>query len=140
MNNDEPFLRAIGDNYAEDTPRLVYADWLEERGDPRASFLRVQHALARQSLNSPAYRDLCEQEQELVRQLDPTWVQRVRRYTTAAPCRDMAILLPELRHFARTTTRLHPHRAAGPLPVWVSKIGGRFLWPQSEPWPSCQES
>jgi uncharacterized protein (TIGR02996 family) len=26
----------------DDTPRLIYADWLEERGDPRAEFVRVQ--------------------------------------------------------------------------------------------------
>jgi uncharacterized protein (TIGR02996 family) len=139
MGNDEAFLRAIADSPADTTARLVYADWLEERGDQRADFLRVQEALSRQSPDEPGYRDLCEQEQELVRQLDPTWLQRVRRYTTATPCRDMGALVPELRQFARTTTRLHPHRAAGPLPMWVSKIGGRFLWPQSEPWPSCAE-
>jgi uncharacterized protein (TIGR02996 family) len=139
MDNDEAFLRAIADNSADDTPRLVYADWLEERGDPRAAFLRVQHALTGQTPDACRYRGLCEQELELVRQLDPAWIQRVRRYTTALPCRDLAVLVPELRPFARTTTRLHPHRAAGPLPTWVSKIGGRFLWPTSEPWPSCPE-
>jgi uncharacterized protein (TIGR02996 family) len=26
----------------DDTPRLIYADWLEERGDPRAELIRVQ--------------------------------------------------------------------------------------------------
>jgi uncharacterized protein (TIGR02996 family) len=31
---------------ADDAPRLVYADWLEERGDPRGSFIRIQCALA----------------------------------------------------------------------------------------------
>ena len=45
MDNEEPFLRAIADNAADDTARLVYADWLEERGDPRAAFLRIQHGV-----------------------------------------------------------------------------------------------
>jgi uncharacterized protein (TIGR02996 family) len=38
---------AIRANPLDDTPRLVYADWLHENGDePRAEFIRVQCALA----------------------------------------------------------------------------------------------
>ncbi len=41
-------LRAILDNPAEDTPRLVFADWLEENGQgERAEFIRVQCEIAR---------------------------------------------------------------------------------------------
>ncbi len=41
------FLRAILDSPDEDTPRLVYADWLEEQGDPqRAEFIRLQCRIA----------------------------------------------------------------------------------------------
>ncbi len=37
---------AIRANTLDDTPRLVYADWLQENGDePRAEFIRVQCAL-----------------------------------------------------------------------------------------------
>ncbi|HEY7309811.1 MAG TPA: TIGR02996 domain-containing protein [Gemmataceae bacterium] len=37
------FLQAIHDNPEDNTPRLVYADWLEENGDSaRAEFIRVQ--------------------------------------------------------------------------------------------------
>jgi uncharacterized protein (TIGR02996 family) len=44
----EPFLRAICANPADDAPRLVYADWLEENGaEERAEFIRVQIAFAR---------------------------------------------------------------------------------------------
>jgi uncharacterized protein (TIGR02996 family) len=139
MNNDEAFLRAIADNPADDTLRLAYTNWLDDRSDSRADLLRVQQTFAQESLGSSRYRDLCEQEQQLVRQLDPAWFQCVRRCTTAKPCRDLALLVPELRPFARATTRLHPHRAAGPLPLWMSKIGGRFLWPATEPWPACAE-
>jgi uncharacterized protein (TIGR02996 family) len=48
---DEAFLEAICETPADDTPRLVYADWLDERGDSdRAEFIRVQCELARLAL------------------------------------------------------------------------------------------
>ena len=41
------FYQAIIDDWDDDTPRLVYADWLDERGDPdRAEFIRLQIQLA----------------------------------------------------------------------------------------------
>src|SRR5260370_1250840 len=40
MTHDD-FLRAILAARRDDLPRLMYADWLEERGDPRAQFLRL---------------------------------------------------------------------------------------------------
>jgi uncharacterized protein (TIGR02996 family) len=43
-------IRAYPD---DDTPRLIYADWLDERGDPRGEFIRVQIALARLSGRNP---------------------------------------------------------------------------------------
>ena len=48
MTDGEALLAAILANPAEDTPRLVYADWLEEHGrEERAEFIRVQCELAR---------------------------------------------------------------------------------------------
>ncbi len=42
------FLRQIVENPDDDTPRLVYADWLEENGESeRAEFIRVQCEKAR---------------------------------------------------------------------------------------------
>lgn len=42
----ESFIRCICEQPAEDTTRLVFADWLDENGDPdRAEFIRVQCAL-----------------------------------------------------------------------------------------------
>jgi uncharacterized protein (TIGR02996 family) len=40
------FLRAIADHPDDDGPRLVCADWLDEQGDPRGEFIRVQRELA----------------------------------------------------------------------------------------------
>jgi uncharacterized protein (TIGR02996 family) len=48
MNPEDAFLQAILDAADDDAPRLVYADWLEEHGQPdRAAFIRVQCELAR---------------------------------------------------------------------------------------------
>lgn len=48
MTDREALLAAILANPAEDTPRLVFADWLEENSQPeRAEFIRVQVELAR---------------------------------------------------------------------------------------------
>lgn len=48
MTQREALLRAVLVNPADDLPRMVYADWLEERGQPeRADFIRVQIELER---------------------------------------------------------------------------------------------
>jgi len=41
------FLSAIMDDQLDEAPKLVYADWLEERDDPRGTFLREFVRLAR---------------------------------------------------------------------------------------------
>jgi uncharacterized protein (TIGR02996 family) len=40
MLSDEPFLAAIRADPADEAPWLIYADWLEERGDPQAALYR----------------------------------------------------------------------------------------------------
>jgi uncharacterized protein (TIGR02996 family) len=47
MVDEQALVQAILANPTDDGPRLVYADWLEERGDPRGEFLRIQTALTR---------------------------------------------------------------------------------------------
>jgi len=50
MSDGQAILRTIVENPADDAPRLVYADWLEEQGRPeRAEFIRLQIALGRMS-------------------------------------------------------------------------------------------
>jgi uncharacterized protein (TIGR02996 family) len=45
--HDDAFIAAIADSPGEFPVRLVYADWLEERGHPGAEYLRAEVALAR---------------------------------------------------------------------------------------------
>jgi uncharacterized protein (TIGR02996 family) len=56
------FLDAIFEQPADDTPRLVYADWLEEHGQANyAQFIRLQCAVAREKLWSPEANRLWEE-------------------------------------------------------------------------------
>ena len=41
MGDDEAFLAAILASPGDEAPELVYADWLEERGDTRGLALRL---------------------------------------------------------------------------------------------------
>ncbi len=53
MSDRDALLHAIGEHPEEDTPRLMYADWLDENGDPdRADFVRAQVGLASPGLPS----------------------------------------------------------------------------------------
>lgn len=45
MQDEEAFLAAIGEQPEDDDVRLIYADWLEERGEERAEYLRVEHGV-----------------------------------------------------------------------------------------------
>lgn len=48
MTDRDAFIRAICEAPGDDTPRLVYADWLDEHGEPeRAELIRVGVELAR---------------------------------------------------------------------------------------------
>ena len=69
-----PFLRAICDHPADDAPRLVFADWLDEQSDPdRAKFIRVQVALAEARARGEEPADLVEQDRALRKAFDTRW-------------------------------------------------------------------
>jgi uncharacterized protein (TIGR02996 family) len=43
MSDRQALLRTIRENPADDAPRLVFADWCDENGEPeRAAFIRAQ--------------------------------------------------------------------------------------------------
>ena len=73
MTEEEAFIQAIADKPADDTPRLIFADWLEERGDPRAEFIRVQCALGQLSSEDSQRAELIGRQRELRRQHEPAW-------------------------------------------------------------------
>lgn len=75
--DEQPFLDAILARYHDDGPRLVYADWLEETGEPldlaRAELIRVQIALARLPDDHVRLAELANRQTELLQQHRATW-------------------------------------------------------------------
>src|SRR5262249_10942602 len=77
MTDAAALLAAIWDHPHDDTLRLVYADWLEEHGDPaqvaRSEFIRLQCELARLAVDDPRYAPLKAREKELWRKWNAAW-------------------------------------------------------------------
>src|SRR5215813_4740485 len=79
LSDDEAFIRAILDAPGDDAPRLVYADWLDERGDPRGAFLRAESAVFHELPNSAAHPRLQIALGRARKSVDPDWALRVSR-------------------------------------------------------------
>ena len=63
---DAALWRAVVDRPHDDAPRLIYADWLEEHGEPdRAEFVRVQCRLAALDEDAPERSPLDRRERQL---------------------------------------------------------------------------
>jgi uncharacterized protein (TIGR02996 family) len=61
------FEKAVIADCENDLPRLVYADWLDENGDPaRAAFIRAQCGLWEKNPADPDYPDLLELRREAI--------------------------------------------------------------------------
>ena len=95
---EEAFLQAIFAEPDEDTHRLAYADWLEERGEPagvaRAEFIRVQIELAREG---PGSVELRKREKKLWEANRSAWLETVPRSLRARDLRFHRGFLEELR-------------------------------------------
>ncbi|HVK09257.1 MAG TPA: TIGR02996 domain-containing protein [Gemmataceae bacterium] len=88
VTDDEAFIRAIVSAPGDDAPRLVYADWLDERGDRRGAYLREETVWARD--RSPSrWADLTAQAPDL----DAVWVARISRPPLGV-CDDLALARP----------------------------------------------
>jgi uncharacterized protein (TIGR02996 family) len=71
--NDEAFIQAILASPDDQSLRLAYADWLDERGDPRGPFLRAHHEMRRAPIGSADYRKHRLRRDRWGKQCDPTW-------------------------------------------------------------------
>jgi uncharacterized protein (TIGR02996 family) len=74
MTRADAFLQAIIENPDDDTPRLVFADWLDENGEPeRAEHIRAQCALAGLADDDPRRPALAERAGRLERTHGASW-------------------------------------------------------------------
>lgn len=70
---EDAFLQSVLDHPDDDTPRLVFADWLEEQGNPRGTFIRIQCERAKLTRHDPKWRELLAQESALLRVFESDW-------------------------------------------------------------------
>ena len=70
-DDDKAFIRAILDYPEELTTWLVYADWRDERDDPRAEFLRLTVERRQLPGGDPAAEDIDDRLATLRDTLDP---------------------------------------------------------------------
>jgi len=121
MSQEEAFLQAIRENPDDDAVRLVFADWLEERCDPRAEFIRVQCDLFRTAEDDRRRPDLEEREGRILAKYTKLWTKQFRELVIGTNCRFVRGLIERitldaaqfLRH-AEALLRLAPLRE-----VWL---------------------
>ena len=136
LDEHEAFLRAIFDAPEDDTPRLVYADFLEENGEPeRAEFIRVTCELASHGSGWSETDRLKKRERELLDRLHPeleliNWTPEERaqiRIDRGFVTQPIAVICPgeldDLRSFREKVVRSRPHwfgaKALSIQPGWV---------------------
>src|SRR4051812_6366435 len=85
MPDDDAFLRAIIDNPDDDLPRLVYADWLDEHGDPdRAEFIRLQCTLSCPSTKRDEFAQQFMRSENLLARHRERWLGPLAEFIEAA--------------------------------------------------------
>lgn len=80
--NDSDFLAEILANPHDDVPRLVYADWLEEQGNPRGEFIRIQCELDAGVEDEDERNDLRVREMDLLDEFGEEWAGPVPEMVT----------------------------------------------------------
>jgi uncharacterized protein (TIGR02996 family) len=109
--DEEAFLSAIAADTADDTNRLVYADWLEERGDVRGEYIRL-----RVKVREPRGRKRIQARlDELSRGIDVEWRGRV-----------FAVPKLAIKKYRRVRQ---------PVTEPVTKFGGQPVWVAGAAWP-----
>lgn len=130
MNDHDDLLRAIAANPDEDTPRLVYADFLDELGGEsrtaRAEFIRLHTRAERLALDDPEREAAKPRISQLLCAWDTVWQQEMppgwkalayhrrgfpfRGAVTASQVEDDDDPRPHLLEYVELTPDVPPHR------------------------------
>ncbi len=86
MTTEREFLEIIRADLDNPVPRLIFADWLDEQGDPRGEFIRAQCELEQPGLSALKNRWLRQRERELLEDYKTDWLRPIegRKLKTAA--------------------------------------------------------
>ena len=74
MNSDDGFLQVLATDPTDDVTRLIYADWLNERNDPRGQYLRLELELWQRVESGGVFPGLEERLAALRLSIDPEWL------------------------------------------------------------------
>ncbi|HEU0034605.1 MAG TPA: TIGR02996 domain-containing protein [Kofleriaceae bacterium] len=118
----DALLAAIRANPADDKPRLVYADWLQERGDPRGELIALQ-------LSGRDDAATTRRERALLAEHARSWLGPLGAIATVARTRFARGFAVEVVLNARTAAQLE---AVVGAPEWFSVENVAFLGPQSD--------
>ena len=127
------FLRDVIENPDDDAPRLIFADWLEDHGDPeRAEFIRLQIEGEKLSAYSLRSRQIRVREIELSRRCADQWRGRLKQITSASSFRRGFVEAVTL-----TSAQLADHFDEVRSPsIWERMNSARSGWP----WSSSQSA
>ena len=128
---ERDWLTAVVADPLDDLKKLVYADWLEERGDPRATFLRgyVEASKSMDPAKLPPADGLPEE-----------WLALIGYRITELLTNTAPALREAAFQVARPALRLIETKAKeDTLPDGVSKLGGRPDLPPGFAWPTGRD-
>jgi uncharacterized protein (TIGR02996 family) len=143
MSEEESFILAIASSPGDHVQRLVYADWLDDRSDPRGPYLRAEAewAVGRRQVGwvPPATEPERQAVLTLRRQAagsDPVWVARVSRPPIGVCC-EHVIVEPGLHPASEEAVRAYEEEAEITLPAQYQALllnhdGGR-VYPDTFP-------
>jgi len=77
VSDQQAFMNSIIDDPDDDLPRLIYADWLEEQGNPRGEFIRLQCAMAELPWYDPGQKALEFRANQLRKKHQREWVEEL---------------------------------------------------------------
>jgi uncharacterized protein (TIGR02996 family) len=143
MTDDTSFVEAIRARPWDESLRLVYADWLEERGDARADYLRAESAATAELRfqdrpEGDQARSLLDRLGQLRAGFDPGWLAAVGRpdWILLEKGDPKTIQAATVRH-----TELTPPEVPTQHQVSLFALGpGRFglvFWPPLPPYEFC---
>jgi uncharacterized protein (TIGR02996 family) len=118
MDPRDALLAAIRENMDDDLPRLAYADWLEENGEPElAEFIRVECRLAGMPDTHPERRALFRRDLELLSTFSASWIGPVRQGCSFWEVRrgfldEISTTADHFLRHAEAIARRHPLRIA----------------------------
>lgn len=129
VSDESAFIKAIAANPTDTLLPLVYADWFDERGDPRGRLLRVWVDLSwRASHAGGGFRFLLDEYRQLMRAADPDWR---REFGTARPWVNAQLAEELVRGYLRYVERRPPTQRgviSGEGNWWTSRRSDQQGW------------